>query len=295
MAKPLIGTFSIVAHCRQSGRLGIAISTAIPAVGAMCPFIRPGVGAVTTQSWVNPYLAIDILDRLARGETVETALDTVLATDSDRALRQLGVVDANGTAACRTGEDCTPAHGQRQGAGYAIQGNMLAGTKTLAAMEAAFLATNGTDLAERLVGALEAGQAAGGDKRGKQSAALLIHGRETYPDLDLRVDEHALPVAELRRVFKIARHQLQPFLDSMPKRHGRAVPLSKADKALILAAPAERGGPPGTADRPAELDAVYEPIRREIAKLRGLDLTDVHPAVVFDPRIGLSRRRAADA
>jgi uncharacterized Ntn-hydrolase superfamily protein len=294
MAKPLAGTFSIVARCPRSERLGIAISTAIPAVGALCPFIRPGVGAVTTQSWVNPYLAIDILGRLAQGEAVETALAAVLAADPDRSLRQLGVVGADGSSACWTGGDCTPAHGQLRGAGYAIQGNMLAGTETLAAMETAFLATDGQDLAERLVGALEAGQAAGGDKRGKQSAALLIYAGEAYPDLDLRVDEHATPVAELRRVFTIARHQLQPFLDSMPKRHGRVVPLGDADKALILAAPAERGGPPGT-DRPAELAAVYEPIRREIAKLRGLDLTDVHPAVVFDPRIGLPRREAADA
>lgn len=293
MAKPLVGTFSIVARCPRSGRLGIAISTAIPAVGSMCPFIRPGVGAVTTQSWVNPYLAIDILERLARGEAVEAALEATLADDPDRALRQVGVVGADGTAACWTGEDCTSAHGHLKGEGYAIQGNMLAGVETLSAMKDTFLASNGQDLAERLVGALEAGQAAGGDRRGKQSAALLIQGREAYPDLDLRVDEHQMPVAELRRVFTVARRQLLPFLASMPKRHGPATPLSEADKALILAAPAQRGGPSG-GDRQANLEAVYEPIRREIAKLRSLDVTDFHPAVIFDPRIGLPRRRTSD-
>ncbi|MBE0529725.1 MAG: DUF1028 domain-containing protein [Rhodospirillales bacterium] len=293
MTKPLVGTFSIVARCPQSGRLGIAISTAIPAVGSMCPFIRPGVGAVTTQSWVNPYLAIDILDRLARGEAVGTALAAVLADDPDRSLRQVGVVGIEGTAAGWTGEECTPACGHLKGEGYAIQGNMLSGVETLAAMEAAFLASTSEDLAERLVSALEAGQAAGGDKRGKQSAALLIQDREAYPDLDLRVDEHAVPVAELRRVFTVARRQLQPFLASMPKRHGHATPLSEADKALILAAPAQRGDPP-QGNRQAELEAVYEPIRREIEKLRSLDVTDFHPAVVFDPRIGLPRRRIAD-
>ncbi len=293
MAKPLVGTFSIVARCPQSGQLGIAISTAIPAVGAMCPFIRPGVGAVTTQSWVNPYLAIDILDRLARGEAVAVALEATLAADPDRALRQVGVVGADGTAACWTGEECTPAHGQLKGEGYTIQGNMLAGVETLAAMETSFLARKGEDLAQRLVGALEAGQAAGGDRRGKQSAALLIQGLEAYPDLDLRVDEHVAPVAELRRVFTVARRQLQPFLASMPKRHGRTVPLSDADKALILAAPAQRGNA-SQGNRQVELEAVYEPIRREIEKLRSLDVTDFHPAVVFDPRIGLPRRRNAD-
>lgn len=298
---PLAATFSIVARCPATGRLGVAISTAIPAVGALCPFVWPGIGAVTTQSFVNPYLALDALERLAAGEAAAAALDAVVAGDAERGVRQVGVVDAAGTAAVWTGADCVPWAGHAEGDGFCVQGNMLAGPETIAAMDGSFRDDASADLAERLMAALEAGQAAGGDKRGKQSAALQVWGDEAYPEIDLRVDDHPAPVAELRRVLGTARHQLAPFVASMPKRHGVPTPLSDAARADLLAAPATRSGPTRPPDaetvralsglalddaRLAALQAAYAPIAAEIAKLRALDLDDVHPAVVFRPEIG---------
>lgn len=282
----LTATFSMVARDPE-GRLGIAIASAVPAVGGYCPFIRPGVGAVATQSWVNPYLAFDILDRLERGEPTASALASALDGDDGRDLRQLGAVSASGDAAVWTGSSCTPAHGGIRGDGYTIQGNMLTDANVLAAMEDAFLADPGAELSERLLAALEAGDAAGGDKRGKQSAALLVYGAEAYADWDLRIDDHAHPVAELRRIHAVALGQLRPFHGSMAKRHGRTVPLAPADREMILKPPMQRGGA-ATAARQAELEILFAPILGEIEKLRTLDLTEVHPAVVFDPRIGLA-------
>lgn len=175
---PELTTFSIVAHCPRTGRLGMTVSTAVPAVGALCPFAQAGVGVVSTQSWVNPYLAIEALERMAAGAGASEALDVALAGDEASHLRQIGVVDALGRSAAWTGEGCTPWAGHILGPGFAIQGNMLVGEATLTEMRDAFLASEDKDLDERLMRALEAGQAAGGDKRGKQSAALLIHDRE---------------------------------------------------------------------------------------------------------------------
>jgi len=216
-----LNTFSIVAWCPRTGQLGGAVSTAVPAVGSICPFVQPGVGAITSQSWVNPYLAIDGLALMRAGASAQDALDQVLTGDEGRELRQVGVVDATGRAAAWTGSDCTVWHGHRTGPGYAVQGNMLTGEAVIADMEAAFLAAADQELSERLMQALEAGQAAGGDKRGKQSAALKVFEREAYPWLDVRVDEHTEPVPELRRVFGVAMRQLRPFVAAMPTR-GRA-------------------------------------------------------------------------
>lgn len=213
-------TFSIVARCPRTGQLGVAVSSAVPAVGSMCPYVMPGVGAVSTQSWVNPYLAIEVLEAMRRGASAPDALDSVMAADVGRALRQIGVVDAAGRAAAHTGAQCTAWQGQIVGEGFAVQGNMLAGAAVLDAMAADFMAAASEQLDERLMRALEAGQRAGGDKRGKQSAAIKIAGREAYPDVDLRVDEHASPVKELRRVLGVARLQLYPFVAGMPKKAG---------------------------------------------------------------------------
>ena len=238
----VLNTFSIVARCPRTLRLGVAVSTAVPGVGSICPFVQSGVGAVSTQSWVNPYLAIDALALMRQGVAAAAALDTVAASDEGRALRQLGIVDARGEASAYTGADCTPWCGHRVGPGYAVQGNMLANETVLVAMEAAFLDARDEDLAERLVRALEAGQAAGGDKRGKQSAALKIHGQEAYPWLDLRVDEHTSPVAELRRVFGVAWLQLRPFIDAMPTRAGSGAPMPAAVTAMLALSPQNRSG-----------------------------------------------------
>ena len=237
-----LNTFSIVARCPRTFRMGVAVSTAVPGVGSICPFVQSGVGAVSTQSWVNPYLAIDALALVEQGATARAALDTVMGLDEGRALRQLGIVDAQGHASAYTGADCTPWCGHLIGLGYAVQGNMLANATVVEAMEAAFLGSLAEDLAERLLRALEAGQAAGGDKRGKQSSSLKIHGQEAYAWLDLRVDEHVSPVAELRRVFGVASVQLRPFIDAMPTRAGSGKPMPGAVTDMLALSPKDRLG-----------------------------------------------------
>lgn len=241
-----LNTFSIVARCKRTGQLGGAVSTAVPAVGAICPFVLPGVGAVASQSWANPYLALDALTLLAKGATAQSALDQVLAGDDARGLRQVGLVDDAGRAAAWTGGDCTPWCGHRTGPDYAVQGNMLIGEAVVVGMETAFLDAGDSGLEERLMRALEAGQAAGGDKRGKQSAALKIYEREAYPWLDLRVDEHPAPVAELRRVLGVALLQFRPFVDAMPTRAGVAVAMPDAVTAMLALSPPQRPGGGGS-------------------------------------------------
>ena len=188
-------TFSIVAHCPRTGMLGVAVATAVPAVGSTCPYVRSGLGAVSTQSWVNPHLALETLSSLAAGVPADGALQAAIAQDTGSALRQVGVVDAQGRSAAWSGSECTPWFGQIAEAHFAVQGNMLVGEATLLAMAAAFRDSVALDLDERLLRALEAGDAAGGDRRGKQSASLKVHHQQPFPLLDLRVDEHPDPVA----------------------------------------------------------------------------------------------------
>lgn len=239
-------TFSIVARCPSTGLLGVAVATAVPAVGSMCPFTRANAGAVSTQSWVNPYLALGVLGAIAGGMSAGAALDCVLAGDSARELRQIGLVDASGEAVAFTGADCTPWCGQEADEGFAVQGNMLTGPEVIAAMAAAFRASIGAPLDERLMRAMEAGDAAGGDRRGRQSASLRLQGPEDYPALDLRVDEHPRPVAELRRVLAIARLQLVPFVDGMPKRGVPAGPAPASVTSMLALSPPERPGGGGS-------------------------------------------------
>ncbi len=214
----IFNTFSIAAQDSKSGLLGVAVATKVPAVGALCPFARHGIGAVVTQAWTNPYLAPAILDSLADGGAARDGLAAALAADPARSLRQVGVVSATGEAAAFTGDDTDPWRGHKTGPGYSVQGNMLIGAEVLDAMEAAFLKRPERPLAERLLMALEAGQGAGGDRRGRQSAALLVPGPEIYPLVDLRVDEHRDPVRELRRVYEVAKRELFPSLAAMPTR-----------------------------------------------------------------------------
>ncbi len=242
-----LATFSIVGRCPRSGMLGVAVSTAVPAVGALCPHVKAGVGAVSTQSWVNPYLVIEALGLIEQGTTGPEALKTVLAADEAKNLRQIGVVDADGRSASWSGDDCTPWYGHITEDDFAVQGNMLVGEATVTAMAEAFRDSASLDLAERLLLALEAGNSAGGDKRGKQSAALRVHHTEDYPWLDLRVDEHGHPVTELRRVYTIAKLQLLPFVAGMPKRGQPAGGLSESVTEMLLAPPPDRPGGGGSA------------------------------------------------
>ena len=224
----------------------MSVSTAVPAVGAMCPYLRARIGAVSTQSWVNPYLAMAVLGRLSEGLAAEQALAAALDDDENRDLRQIGVVDASGRAASWTGSDCVDWKGHIVGSGYAVQGNMLTGEATLKAMASAFEQNSDEPFDERLMRALEAGDAVGGDMRGKQSAAIQIMDQEDYALFDLRVDEHREPIKELRRVLEVSRLQLLPFVANMPTRYGdRQLPGETTD--MLLKPPAERPG--GTSTR----------------------------------------------
>jgi uncharacterized Ntn-hydrolase superfamily protein len=202
------------------------------------------LAAITTQAWVNPYLAIDALRTMETGSALEAALDTVIAADEGRALRQLGAVGADGATYLYTGASCTPWCGDIKGDGYTIQGNMLVSGDTLTAMERAFRDGADETIDERAMRALEAGQAAGGDMRGKQSAALMVWDTEAYPRLDLRVDEHTTPVAELRRVLEVARAQYLPFVAAMPKRSGDNPEPPQDVTDMLLRAPGDRPSTP---------------------------------------------------
>ncbi len=211
-AEPLFHTFSIVALDRETGELGVAVTTRNTCVGNGVPWVRAGVGAVATQAATRVEYGTLLLDRLAEGGDPAGALEAVLADDGARARRQLGVVDAEGRTAQHTGSETNAWAGHRAGDGFAVQGNLLAGPQVLDSVVAAFerSSDSGRHLADRLVSALEAGQAAGGDaRRGRlQSAAVLVadprEGVASRPDgqsVFIHVCEHPSPVAELRRVY----------------------------------------------------------------------------------------------
>ena len=202
---PTSGTFSIVAFDPKTGDLGVAVASRVLAVGAVVPYAQAGVGAIATQAFANTTYGPKGLALLRKGLTPEQVLKRLLAEDKDREHRQVGIVDAKGRAAAFTGKKCLPWAGHLVGKGYAVQGNILAGEQVVKAMAQAFENTKG-ELAERLMAALEAGESAGGDARGKQSAALLVvrkgGGYGGFDDryIDLRVDDHPEPVKELRRL-----------------------------------------------------------------------------------------------
>jgi uncharacterized Ntn-hydrolase superfamily protein len=239
-------TFSLVGRCARSGELGVAVASAVPAVGAICIVTRPGVGVVSTQSWVNPYLAESVLEAMAGGAGTDAALAMALAADDAADHRQIGVVGGAGDGAAWTGAECTAWAGQQVGPGWAVQGNMLTGPAVIDAMRVAFVATATAPLEERLMRALEAAQGAGGDKRGRQSAAIKVIGAESYARVDLRVDEHPQPIAELRRVLGIAGAQLAPFVAGMPRRGRPAAPAPDAVVEMLLRPPPDRPGGGGS-------------------------------------------------
>jgi uncharacterized Ntn-hydrolase superfamily protein len=199
-----LSTFSIAARDPLTGMLGVAVSSKAFSAGSLCPFVSAGVGAVATQAYVNPYLGPAILGLLSGGLGAEDALARALADDPLPRLRQLNVVDALGRSATYTGAETDPWCGGRCGANYALAGNILVSESTVEAMERTFLTVEGHDLADRLISVLEAGQEAGGDARGRQSAAVIVANRTLLPFLDLRVDDHPDPVAELRRLYTMA-------------------------------------------------------------------------------------------
>lgn len=211
-------TFSIAAHDPRSGMFGVSVSTKVPAVGAITNYARAGVGAIVTQARANPLFGLDGLNILQQGYGAEKTIRALLASDHEPERRQLLVVDSSGRAAAHTGEGCDPWRGHRTGENYAVAGNLLVGEDTINAMAETFESTVGEWFPERLVRALEAGQAAGGDKRGRQSAAVYVVHHEPYSYLDLRVDEHPDPVAELRRIFEVVKTDLMPLVERLPTR-----------------------------------------------------------------------------
>ena len=193
-------TWSIVAFDRSTGAFGVAVATRAFAVGASCPFVRAGIGAVSTQSITNRYLGPAVLDGLARGLAPAAAIEGALAGDEGKHLRQVHCVDAKGRSAAWTGKHCVDWCGDRAGSDAHFAGNMLAGAATLDATLAAYQAGATLPLAERMMAAMEAGDAAGGDKRGRQSAAMVMTTTEDFPDLNIRVDDAPQPLPELRRL-----------------------------------------------------------------------------------------------
>ncbi len=231
-------TWSIVARDPESGVLAAAVSTRFFAVGALCPHVAAGVGALCTQALINPLYAVDGLDLLRQNVAPADVVARLTGADAGAHVRQLHIIDAQGRIAQYTGSQCVDWCGHIAGADFSVAGNMLAGPQVIAATAERFAATTGRPMAERLIAALEAGEAAGGDKRGKQSAALKIASTEPYPDLDLRVDDHAEPLAELRRLYAKSQERFAIFRRFFAT---RANPAGTFDRAIIDAAIAKEG------------------------------------------------------
>lgn len=211
-------TYSIVARDPESGDFGIAVASRFFAVGALVPHIRGGKCAVATQAFVNPLWGVEAADRLANGEAAPDVMADLIARDAGQAQRQAHMIDAAGRIAAHTGAECIDWCGHVSGDGVSVAGNMLAGEAVITETLAAFLANPGLPFAERLMTAMEAGEVAGGDKRGKQSAALRIHRGEDYSWLDIRADDHADPLPELRRLYDVAQERFLHVAEVMPTR-----------------------------------------------------------------------------
>ncbi|MBD0318671.1 MAG: DUF1028 domain-containing protein [Thermoleophilia bacterium] len=217
--RPVVATYSIVACDLQARRWGVAVQSKFLAVGSVVPWAEPDVGAVATQSYANPRYGPEGLALLRDGLSAEEVVTALTDGDDDRERRQVGVVDREGRGATYTGSECLDWAGGRTGAGYAAQGNILVSGETVDALAETFEATAGRPLAERLLESLAAAQAMGGDRRGQQSAALLVVEKDGgYAGLsdvliDLRVDDHERPIEELRRLHRLHR----AFFDRTPR------------------------------------------------------------------------------
>jgi uncharacterized Ntn-hydrolase superfamily protein len=225
---PLVATYSIASCDFGAGQWGVAVQSKFLAVGSVVPWAEPEVGAVATQAYANPSYGPNGLALLRDGLTAGEVVERLTAEDEGRDQRQLGVVDANGGSASWTGAECNEWAGHRTGPGYAAQGNILVGEETVAALARTFEASAQLPLAQRLLDCLDAAQAAGGDRRGQQSASLLVVQRNGgYAGLsdvlvDLRVDDHERPIPELRRIYGIHRRlfEVSPREDWLPLEGG---------------------------------------------------------------------------
>ena len=229
-------TWSIIARDEATGCFGIAVATRFFAVGARVPFIAAGIGAVATQALVNPFYGTDGLALLRDGKAAADVAAALTAADAGREYRQVHLIDAKGRVAAHTGSACIDWNGHLSGEGFSIAGNMLAGPQVLDETAAAYLAHADAPLPQRLVAAMRAGEAAGGDKRGKQSAALLVYGEEAWSDLDLRVDDHTDPLGELDRLERLSRRHWMVFRRFLPSHRDR---VGVTDRTVIEAAIAQ--------------------------------------------------------
>lgn len=272
-----VATFSIVARDPATGELGVAVASRFFAVGAVVPWARAGVGAVATQSYANTTYGPRGLELLERGASPAEALEILLRSDPDRERRQVGIVSAHGASISYSGKECNAWAGGRTGKDYAVQGNILAGEGVVTAMEKAFLGTKGT-LADRLFAALAAGDAAGGDSRGRQSAALLVVREKggfggSDRAIDVRVDDHAQPFAELERLLRLALMNAawsEGWTAFTEKRYGEA--LLAQERAAALA--------------PGNGEVIYDlAVIRLAAGKRGEALEALRRALATDPKL----------
>jgi uncharacterized Ntn-hydrolase superfamily protein len=232
-------TWSLIAKDNITGQIGIAVATKFFAVGARVPHIAPAIGAIATQALVNPYYGIDGVRLLRQGRAPREIIETLIAADAGHASRQLHIMDAAGRIAAFTGKDCVDWCGHLEGDGFSLAGNMLAGKRVLDDTAKTYLANAGMPFARRMIAAMRAGEEAGGDKRGKQSAALLIYGEEEWSDLDLRVDDHIDPLTELERLEAVSRERWVHFRKYLPSRKN---PAGITDRAVIDAGIAAAAG-----------------------------------------------------
>ena len=232
-------TWSILARDPATGALGAAVATKFFAVGALCIHVEGGMAALATQALINPMYAVHGMARLREGTAPGEVVPALLAADAGREQRQLHILDAQGRIAQHTGAGCVEWCGAVRGADVSVAGNMLAGAAVLDRTLSAFEAAAGS-LAERLLAALEAGEAAGGDKRGRQSAALKVCTRDPYPDLDVRADDHPDPLGELRRLHRVSQEHFAVFRRFLP---GADSPCGVFDRAVITDAVAREGRP----------------------------------------------------
>lgn len=211
-----LNTFSIAARCKETGMLGIAVSTARPAVGGLAVYVKAKVGAIATQAAVNPYFGINGLKYLEDGLSADEVMEKVKSEDEEFERRQLGIVDNQGRTAGYTGTDTVPWAGHYFGDQFVVVGNMLVGEQVIEAMVKSYENSEGQYFPERLLAVIRAGQDAGGDKRGKQSAALKVVSDLDYPIVDIRSDEQADPVSDLERIYEVCKTDLFPYIENLP-------------------------------------------------------------------------------
>ncbi len=233
-------TWSILVRDRATGALGAAVASRFFATGAICLHVEGGVAALSTQALVNPMYAVHAMPRLRAGEDPQAVLQCLIRADAGVYQRQLHIITASGNIAQHTGAGCISWAGDVRDADISVAGNMLSGAAVVHATLEAFRIAGGS-LAERLLSAMEAGEAAGGDKRGKQSAALKICTRDPYPDLDIRADDHPDPLCELRRLYRVSQERFAVFRRFLA---GTDSPCGVFDREVISAAVVREGGVP---------------------------------------------------